>query len=179
MSDDLDRQIEEAARAAAELRRLEELRDALPALQAERERRQRQDRASAELDAATANARRLLEEYRAGVGDFRTEFELWVSDGKMLADKLRRLVEGIPGAALVLTGAIVNAQRNELPAANPAATWQQIGWCDVDPALPNRNDGRVFRVADFDEKAGKLLAELAGVRVYEPNVGIRSAGVQA
>jgi hypothetical protein len=177
---DLQTRIQEAEAAAAELARLERLRDELPELRAEQARLEQEDRARAALAAAQADARQALATYKTRLEPFRAEFAAYVKQGEQLAAQLGQLEVEIPQAARALAVAIANAQRSGLPAEHAAGAWCSLGWCDPGlQAVPDRNDGRAFRAQDLDEKIGALLAEKAGIQVYKPERGIRGAGVNA
>ena len=170
----LDERIAEAQAADAELARLENLRADLPGLQVKRARQQQGDRARERLQAVEARSHQVLTRFRPGVTTWRERFAVLVKDAEALAVELANVQGPVSQVAQDVVGAVNEANRAGVPTDHAAAVWLRLGWGDEDlEALPDNADGRVFRIPDFDEKVGALLAERAGVKVLAPASGIR------
>jgi len=171
---DLDDRIAEAQRAAAELERLERLRSELPALQAERARLLREDKAREALEEAQVLSGQVLADFRPAVVSWRQRFDALVKEAEALALELRDFERPVGQVAVDLVRAVNEAQRMGVRCDHAPGLWLRLGWGDDDlEAIPNRDDGRAFRVPGFDEKLGALLADRAGVKVLRPGAGIR------
>jgi len=152
--------LQQAEAAEHQLRNLQEAAALAPQLRAEQAQAQRQAQHAQRQTQARVVARQAVAQMRENAEGYRQRFAVLLAEAGALAADVALDKQALGVARRALLGAFGESRLNP--------EWHAAG--GNDPALawrPDRDDGRVFRVPEFDESLGRLLDKWAGVEANQ------------